>query len=227
MSKYQTFICDFCGSTINNKRANQERKYERKKGLAKRSFCNSACFDAMRTKDNKTLECKYCKKIIIKTKSDLQKVKNSFCNSSCAAKYNNANRTKSRRSKMEIYLFDLLALQFPALIIIANDKKMLDGYEIDIAIPELKIGIEWNGIVHFYPIYGQAKLDIIQRRDAEKQKIALDKNITLVVIPDLVSTKKNVENVFVKIKEFIDSSIIRVRGYDPPASPTQTARSTN
>lgn len=82
---------------------------------------------------------------------------------------------------------------------------MLDGLEADIAIPELKLAIEWNGIVHFKPIYGRSKLARIRQKDAEKQKIANDKDINLIIIPDLVSTKSKVQEAFVEISKIIRS----------------------
>lgn len=80
---------------------------------------------------------------------------------------------------------------------------MLDGYETDIAIPSLSLGIEWNGIVHFKPIYGQDRLSKIQRKDQEKQKIAQKKGISLIVIPDLVSTMARVKEAFVQVSKII------------------------
>ena len=84
---------------------------------------------------------------------------------------------------------------------------MLDGYEVDIAIPDLNLGIEWNGIIHYKPIYGQAKLSNIQQRDAEKQKIAEEKGISLIVIPDLVSTQARVKEAFTQVSKIIRSLI--------------------
>ena len=57
---------------------------------------------------------------------------------------------------------------------------MNDGIECDIAIPDLKIGIEWNGIVHYKPIYGEKKLSDIQERDKRKEEIAIEKKINLI-----------------------------------------------
>jgi hypothetical protein len=82
---------------------------------------------------------------------------------------------------------------------------MLEGYEVDIAFPTINLGIEWNGIVHFKPIYGQAKLDNIQERDAKKQMIAQTKGIHLIVVPDLVSKESYVREAFQKIKQIINS----------------------
>lgn len=84
---------------------------------------------------------------------------------------------------------------------------MLDGYEADIVIPAIKLAIEWNGIVHFKPIYGQTKLNKIQQRDAEKQKIASKKGINLLVVSDLVSTDARVQEAFVEIQKIINQLI--------------------
>ncbi len=77
-------------------------------------------------------------------------------------------------------------------------------HEVDISIPELSLGIEWNGIVHFKPIYGESKFKKILKRDKEKQEIAKRKDINLIVIPDLVSTKVRVKEAFVEICQIID-----------------------
>jgi sialic acid synthase SpsE len=82
---------------------------------------------------------------------------------------------------------------------------MLDGYEADVAIPSLKLAIEWNGIVHFKPIYSQTKLDKIQTRDVEKLKIASNKDINLIVIPDLVSNDKILKQAFNDVKVIINN----------------------
>ena len=96
---------------------------------------------------------------------------------------------------------------FPKLPLFPNDKTMLDGLEVDIAIPSLAIGIEWNGIVHFRPIYGLEKLTKIQQKDKEKLEIAQRKAVNLIVVPDLVSNKKQVTKVFNEIKPLIAQSI--------------------
>lgn len=106
---------------------------------------------------------------------------------------------------MEALLVEMLAEQYPHLQIITNDKLALDGYELDIYVPSLKLGIEWNGIVHFKPIYGETKLSKIQKRDMEKQHLAEESGINLIVIPDLVSTKAYVRESFHKIREIIDT----------------------
>ena len=155
------------------------------------------------------MNCANCDNQIIRQRSQFKKSKSgrSFCNNSCAASYNNKLKRKSRRSKIEIKFYNLLVKEFPNLKILPNDKTMLDGLEADIAIPSLKLAIEWNGIVHFKPIYGQQKLDKVKNKDTEKLKIASNKNINLIVIPDLISNDKILNQAFNDVKEIIKKLI--------------------
>jgi hypothetical protein len=149
------------------------------------------------------LLCHWCENEFIRchchTKNHISKSSFYFCSSSCAASYNNTQRKKSRRSKIEIKLFEQLEQAFPNLIFLPNDKTMLNGLEVDIAVPSLKLAIEWNGIVHFKPIYGQVKLDKIQTIDQKKLIIAQQKDINLIVITDLVSNQKQFDDAFKQI----------------------------
>lgn len=135
-----------------------------------------------------------------------------FCSRSCAANFNNQIRKKKRRSKIEQALFQMLKEQFPHLHIISNDREALQGLELDIYIPELKLGIEWNGIVHFKPIYGMEKLLAVQEKDRQKLEIANAKDINLIVIPDHESKYSLVKEAFSKIKEIIENIQKHVRG---------------
>ena len=100
-------------------------------------------------------------------------------------------------------LFDMLSEAFPDLKIIPNDMEMLEGYETDIAIPELHLGIEWNGIIHFKPIYGDSTLLKTQRKDAAKQDRAQKLNIRLITISDTTSRKEDVVRAFEATSEII------------------------
>ena len=88
-----------------------------------------------------------------------------------------------------------------------NDKSLLDGLEVDIAIPSLNLAIEWNGIVHYKPIYGEKKLAQIKVKDAEKQKIAEEKLIDLIVITDMVSDQDRLEEALSEVSGVIKQLI--------------------
>ena len=106
----------------------------------------------------------------------------------------------------------MLTAAFPTLTILPNDKTLLGGYELDIAIPELSLAIEWNGIVHFEPIYGETKLNTIQQHDADKMNTANEKGIHLIVVPDLVSTPNYVKEAFLTIKKIINGLLLEDTG---------------
>ena len=79
---------------------------------------------------------------------------------------------------------------------------MLDGLELDIWLPSLKLGIEWNGIYHYKPIRGDQALQRIQSADERKKIICKEKNIKLIVIEDMTSHKKFIaETIDIIIKE--------------------------
>lgn len=187
--------CEYCNKTY------QKETYDLKR--TKRNFCSKKC-RGLADRNKIKVECANCGKTVERVESHLKKTKHSFCNKSCAATFNNKLKRKSRRSKIETKFYNLLVEEFPALDILSNDKTMLDGYEVDIAIPELQLAIEWNGIVHFKPIYGQTKLDKVQTRDAEKLKIASNKDINLIVITDLVSNDKILKQAFNEVKIIIE-----------------------
>lgn len=168
----------------------------------KEFFCCPRCANLHAIR-SQTVTCKQCSKSFIKRLSEIKSYPNHFCSHSCSATFSNKTRLKTRRSKCEIALFEMLVKEFPNLDILPNDKTMLEGYEVDIAIPQLKLAIEWNGIVHFKPIYGQEKLNKIQNRDQEKLLLATNKNINLIIISDHSSTMSRVNEAFEQIKSII------------------------
>jgi len=203
--KYYTYNCDYCNNFCKKPKMHYHVAKAREQKLF---FCSQKCRHRYNTKNNNIFTiCFVCKKHIKISRSvfNKSKTKRFYCNKSCAATYNNKLKRKSRRSKIEIKFYNLLLKEFPNLNILHSDKTMLDGYEADVAIPSLKLAIEWNGIVHFKPIYSQTKLDKIQTRDAEKLKIAANKNINLLVIPDLVSNDKILQQAFNDVKVIIKS----------------------
>ena len=132
--------CDNCG--IDFYRKNDFRKYGTKHNHA---FCSYACFNQFQTRTNRVeIPCELCGKVVSREKSEFKKSKtgNVFCNQSCAASFHNTQRRKSRQSKCEILLLNLLQKEFPNLIILQGDKTVLDGYEVDIYIPSSKLRIE-------------------------------------------------------------------------------------
>ena len=166
-------------------------------------FCSGRC---VRNEDaTLVFACAECGRKISRTSCENQKSKSgrAFCCKSPAATFNNRIREKTRRSKIEAAFYDRLVEAFPDVEMIPNDNTMLPGMEVDVAIPSLSLGIEWNGVVHLQPIYGQEKLELIQRRDAMKSQLAAAANIRLIVISDTDSSKKTLDRAFDEVHEIL------------------------
>lgn len=78
-----------------------------------------------------------------------------------------ASRLKSGKgSKNEEKVADLIREAGYKVIVRTNDYSPGRRFEIDIAIPKESVAIEWDGIAHFEPIYGDEAL----MRNAQKDK---------------------------------------------------------
>ena len=169
------------------------------------NYCSGRC--RRNEQSTKTFPCAECGDPVVKQAAVRARYPNGrhFCCQSHAATFNNRLRQKTRRSKIEAEFFDRLVATFPEIEMIPNDKTMLPGIEVDVAIPSLRLAIEWNGVVHFQPIYDQEKLDVIQRRDAAKAQLAADLEIRLVVINDTDSSKKTLDRAYADVCSIISS----------------------
>ncbi|HOD61531.1 MAG TPA: hypothetical protein PKG96_05380 [Bacilli bacterium] len=158
-------------------------------------FCSHSCHGQFRS-TSKIIQCAQCGKEIKKKNSELSKSGNDFCSRSCAATYNNTHKTSGyRRSKLELYLQNTLQEKYLNLNIEYNDRKTLDGLELDIYIPSLNLAFELNGIFHYQPVFGKtseekdSKFQNILDKDARKHQLCQEKNINLCII-DVSSQKK-------------------------------------
>lgn len=137
------------------------------------SFCSRQCYTAFKIKQRTTLTCATCNKEFTRapvhvTSSGRNKSNRNFCSRSCAVTYNNTHKTQgTRRSKLETYLELQLRAEFPNLELICNGKGAIDS-ELDFYFPQLRLAIELNGIFHYEPIYGNDKLEQVQRNDQQK-----------------------------------------------------------
>lgn len=171
--------CDYCNNIIYR----QKRYIKRNLKIYNKMYCSVQCAG----KSNVThmiKACSNCSKEVIRQQGQYKKSKNGnvFCNSSCAATYNNKNKTTgNRRSKLETWIETQLIKLFPNLDINFNDKAAINS-ELDIYIPSLNIAFEINGIFHYEPIYGIDKLSQIQSNDVSKSKACHDAKIDLCTI---------------------------------------------
>lgn len=159
--------------------------------------CSKLCISRLkRIKVN----CKNCNIILYKLKHQVSNLCNNFCSRSCSATYNNKNKTYgTRRSKLEKYLEEQLTNLYPDLKILYSNKEII-GSELDIYIPSLKLAFEIQGIFHYKPIFGQEKLEQIQRNDLEKVNKCKELNIKLIHID--TRSQKNYSNK--SSKQFLD-----------------------
>lgn len=58
-------------------------------------------------------------------------------------------------------------------------------FEIDIALPDERVAIEWDGATHFMPIYGEERLAEVQEKDGRKDKVLVGAGWTLIRCRDM------------------------------------------
>lgn len=146
-------------------------------------YCSQQC-SANFKKQQHTVNttCSNCNKNINKLLNQSLKYKNSFCSNSCKATFSNKNKTTgTRRSKLEIFIEQELSKLYPNLEILYSSKEIIQS-ELDIYIPSLKLAFEIQGIFHYEPIYGQEKLNQIQKNDLEKIQKCKELGIKLICI---------------------------------------------
>ena len=172
--------CKFCANTF-YKTKFQIQKFINPNQKGTGDFCSPECMHTSQITKFKVL-CTNCQQIILRLPNQFNRSSNHFCGSSCAAIYNNKNKTSGyRRSKLEIWIEEQLTVLYPHFSINFN-KKTAIGSELDIYIPSLNLAFELNGLFHYEPIYGINKLNQIQNNDISKSKACHDAKIDLCVI---------------------------------------------
>lgn len=173
--------CSICSTEYQKTKKNvlQHNKRQANANL----FCSSKCLGVFKTtKNTVNTMCITCKEKITKKKNQFEKSSNHFCSRSCSTIFNNKNKSYgTRRSKLEEYLEKCLKETFPNLMIVYSGKEVI-GSELDIYVPSLKLAFEIQGIFHYEPIFGQEKLDQIQKNDKDKIDKCSKLNIELIHI---------------------------------------------
>lgn len=173
----ECYACDNTFYKVKKDIANAMRDYHHEQA----KYCSRQCYANTRKK-SKNVNCSNCNIQFEKKLDQIKKYKNHFCSRSCAATYNNKNKTTgTRRSKLEIWVESELTKFYPDLDIHFNQKDTI-GSELDIYIPELNLAFELNGIFHYQPIFGTTKFNQIQENDQNKYKACLNQQIDLCII---------------------------------------------
>ena len=146
-------------------------------------YCSNQCIaDYKKEQQSIKVNCLNCNKNVLKLLNQYKKYKHNFCSRSCSTIYNNKNKTHgTRRSKLEVYIEEQLTELYPELEILYSNKQII-GSELDIFIPSLNLAFEIQGIFHYEPIFGQEKLEQIQKNDLEKIQKCNELNIKLIHI---------------------------------------------
>ncbi len=128
------------------------------------------------------VSCKECNTVFTKYANEIKRSLNHFCSNSCSATYNNKHKEFGcRRSKLEEHIEKVLSKDLPDLEVKYSSKVEINS-ELDVYIPSLKLAFEIQGIFHYEPIFGQEKLDQIQKNDLEKIQRCEELNIKLIHI---------------------------------------------
>ncbi len=170
-------------------------------------FCSTKCSSLFKIV-KQDVKCKQCFAHFKKLPSQIKKTKNNFCNSSCAAIYNNCHKTKgNRRSKLEKYIEKRIRHVFPLLKFKCNNRTAIE-MELDFFFPKLDLAIEINGIFHRKPIYGLKKLKSTQKNDKRKKQLCRKEKIKLIVLEDLSSkfNYKDASKMWNKIAKIISQN---------------------
>lgn len=186
--------CDNCSGKFNKKPSHVLRY--------KNNFCCKECRSAWQITSIE-LKC-YCGNKFSRQQCHIGK--NNFCSKSCAAKHTNKNKVSGyRRSKLEKWIEKVISDRYPTLGIRFNDRSLC-GFEFDIYVESLSLAIELNGIIHYKPIYGLDRLNLIQDRDRLKKVFCEEHNIQLLIL-DVSLQKKFTEESSLSYLSAITSAI--------------------
>ena len=165
-------ICENCDKVFYKAKNNVQSSLKGHPNFALR-FCSLKChYNYQKSHNWINVECEECKITVAKQKSKITNNQYNFCSKSCSAKFQNKNKTlgRSKKSKSETYLANLIRKDFKNLVVIENTRAVLpSNLEIDIYVSLINLAIEINGPLHSFPIFGNEKLLQIKEKDLRKK----------------------------------------------------------
>lgn len=171
-----------------------------------RRYCSHTC-RLKSEKSTQVKQCEHCNNTFFAQASKSKLKRTKYCCVACkifaGKKIPSAQQSKVSRgeggggkrgnpgqSKDE--RLSVILLQKLGFDIIPQDRAVLNGLEIDIWFPRFQLGIELNGPVHYFPIYGERRFLQAQRSDTEKRRRAAEVDILILTVD--VSTSSAKEN---------------------------------
>jgi len=208
-----TLICDLCSQPFQRSRADI---CSASRHGTKHVFCSRDCYKLFQNK-RVTTTCAWCESTVVRQRMEIRKSKSgrSFCNRSCAAKFNNRAKDHGCRvSQLEEYIAEHLDVDIPSLVVIRNDKTLI-GSELDFYFPDLRLALEINGILHYEPIYGEDKFDRIQASDRQKVACCAQLGVELAVVDTSGCKRPKDHPRFYAIVKDLIVSVLGRQGKDP------------
>lgn len=146
------------------------------KGYSKKKYCSSSCYDGS------DLKKEIGRKFGLKS-AEIQK--------------------ENRRSKNEIYFFDLCKEKYNEVL---NNEPIFNGWDADVVITKYKIAILWNGKWHYEKITKKHSVKQVENRDKIKIKEIESCGYLPYIIKDMGRENKDfVEKEFEKLTGYISS----------------------
>lgn len=201
----------FCSRGCANSR---QHSVEVREGLRKTLIKNKESYKQNNIVDSLNLiyECIKCGK---QFKSNKRSYKNKFCSKKCTMEYNwelkretmiknsskggrvsSSVQSETRRSKNEIYFYELCKKHFNKVL---SNEPIFNGWDADVIIEDIKVAVLWNGKWHYEKITESHSVEQVQNRDRIKIKEIIDFGYIPYIIKDMGRyNKKFVEEEFNK-----------------------------
>lgn len=151
--------------------------------------------------------CKECGKPFVSHRTGKKYHRQQWCSNECRA----AHRSRvarsnpglgTKRSKQEIVLYELCSNYFNH---VTNNEKLVDGWDADIIIHDIKVAILWNGPWHYREMnIGNHSLTQVQNRDRIKIQLFTQLGWQVLVFEDRYYTP---QQAFASIQEYTNLSV--------------------